>query len=289
MKIGLTLPSMVAGLTRGSVLDWCRRIDAGPFSSLACGERITYPNQEIMVTMAAAAAVTERVRLVFTVVILPMHSPVLIAKQVATLDVLSGGRVTLGVGIGGREEDYRSVGAPFEGRIKRLGTGVRTMRRIWAGEPPFPGAAPVGPTPVQPGGPEILAGSLLPTAIRRASKWADGLCGFSFGPDPTEVATAFDVAREAWAAQGRTPRLVTSCWYALGDGARAQMDDYVARYLATFGPDLAAGMAPLCTTTSASALKDVIRQIADTGADELLLVPTTAEPAEVDRVADLIG
>jgi alkanesulfonate monooxygenase SsuD/methylene tetrahydromethanopterin reductase-like flavin-dependent oxidoreductase (luciferase family) len=111
---------------------------------------------------------------------------------------------------------------------------------------------------VQPGGPEILAGSLLPAAIRRAARFADGLCGFSFGPDPTEVATAFDVAREAWAAQGRKPRLVTSCWYALGDVARAQMDDYVARYLATFGPDLAAGMAPLCTTTSASTLRAVV-------------------------------
>lgn len=142
---------------------------------------------------------------------------------------------------------------------------------------------------MQPGGPEILAGSLLPAAIRRATRFADGLCGFSFGPDPTEVATAFDVAREAWAAQGRKPRLVTSCWYALGDVARAQMDDYVARYLATFGPDLAAGMAPLCTTTSASTLRAVVRQIADTGADELLLVPTTSDPGEVDRVADLVG
>src|SRR5258706_16040003 len=155
MKIGLTLPSMVAGLTRDVVLDWCRRIDAGPFSSLACGERITSPNQEIMVTMAAAAAITERVRLALTLIILPMHSPVLIAKQAATLDVLSGGRVTLGVGIGGRGEDYRSVGAPFEGRIKRLRAGGATMRRGWGRRPPVPRAPPRRPPPRQPGRPAI--------------------------------------------------------------------------------------------------------------------------------------
>ncbi len=195
MKFGLTLPTMIAGLDRTTILDWARRIDRGPFSSLAAGERITFPNQEMMVTMAAAAAVTERVRLAFTVVVLPMHSALLIAKQMATLDVLSEGRVTVGVGVGGREEDYRAAGAPWEGRVRRLGEQVAVMRRAWAGEQVVPDGAPVGPTPRQPGGPEILAGVLLPAAIRRASRWADGLCGFSFGPDAAEVGASFEVAR----------------------------------------------------------------------------------------------
>jgi alkanesulfonate monooxygenase SsuD/methylene tetrahydromethanopterin reductase-like flavin-dependent oxidoreductase (luciferase family) len=290
VKIGLTLPTMVPGLDRGTVLDWCRRIDRGPFSSLAAGERITFPNQELMVTMAAAAAVTERVRLVFTVVVLPLHSPLLIAKQVATLDVLSGGRVTLGVGVGGREEDYRAAGAPWDGRVRRLGEQVGLLRRAWAGAIVVPDAAPVGPPPCQPGGPEILAGVLLPAAVRRASRWADGICGFSFGPDAGEIAASFAVAREAWAARGRpAPRLVTSCWFALGAGGPAQMDAYVRRYLNTFGAETAASLATLCTTTSATALRDVVHRIADAGADELILVPTTADPAEVDRVAELVG
>ena len=290
MKIGLTLPTMVAGLDRAAILDWARRIDRGPFSTLAAGERITFPNQELMVTMAAAAAVTERVRLAFTVVVLPMHSAVLIAKQVATLDVLSAGRVTLGVGVGGRDEDYRAVGAPWAGRVKRLEEQVALMRRAWAGETVVPDAAPVGPPPHQAGGPEILAGVLLPAAIRRASRWADGLCGFSFGPDAAEVGTAFTLAREAWRERGRpAPRLVTSCWFALGPDGPTRMEAYVRRYLGTFGPDAAASLATLCTTTSASALRDVCRQIADVGADELLLVPTTADADEVERVADLIG
>ena len=67
------------------------------------------------------------------------------------------------------------------------------------------------------------------------------------------------------------------------------MDAYVTRYLGTFGAETAAAMASVCTTTSAAALREVVRRVADTGADELILVPTTADPEEVDRVADLLG
>src|SRR5205085_3103651 len=183
----------------------------------------------------------------------------------------------VGVGVGGRDEDYRAAGAPWEGRVRRLGEQVALMRRAWAGETVVPGGAPLGPPPRQPGGPEILAGVLLPSAIRRAARWADGLCGFSFGPDEAEIRASFAVAREAWAARGRpAPRLVTSCWFALGAAGPATMDAYVRRYLDTFGTETAASLATLCTTTSAAALRGVIGRIQDTGADELIPVPTTA-------------
>ena len=90
MQIGLTLPTMITGVDRDTTLEWCRRIDDGPFSTLALGERIAYPNQELVVTMAVAAAVTQRVRIMSTVVILPMHPAVEVAKQAATLDVVLG-------------------------------------------------------------------------------------------------------------------------------------------------------------------------------------------------------
>lgn len=290
MKIGMTLPTMVPDLDRALLLAWMRGIDQGPFSTLAAGERLAFPNQEMMVTMAAAAAVTERVRLAFTLVVLPLHSTLLMAKQLATLDVLSGGRVTAGVGVGGREEDYRAAGAPFARRLARMEEQVAEMRRAWAGERVLDGVNPIGPRPVQEGGPEILAGSLVAGSIRRAARWADGLCGFSFAPDPAEVGAAFEVARAAWRDAGRpAPRLVTSCWFALGRDARAQMDVYVKRYLGFFGADAAAGMAALCTTVSADALRDVARRIADLGADELILVPTTSDPDELARVADVLA
>jgi alkanesulfonate monooxygenase SsuD/methylene tetrahydromethanopterin reductase-like flavin-dependent oxidoreductase (luciferase family) len=291
MKIGMTLPTMVPGLDRAALLAWMRGIDGGPFATLAAGERLAFPNQEMMVTMAAAAALTERVRLAFTVVVLPLHSTLPMAKQLATMDVLSGGRVTVGVGIGGREEDYRAAGAPFTRRLARLEEQVALLRRIWAGETVLDGVAPIGPRPVQPGGPEILAGSLAEASIRRAARYADGLCGFSFAPDPDEVGRAFAVARAAWREHGReqAPRLVTSCWFALGGDARSQMDVYVERYLGFYGSAAAARVAARCTTISAAALRDVVWRIADLGADELILVPTTADVDELARVADLLG
>jgi alkanesulfonate monooxygenase SsuD/methylene tetrahydromethanopterin reductase-like flavin-dependent oxidoreductase (luciferase family) len=293
MKIGMNLPVMVPGLDRATILEWARRVDAGPYASLAAGERITFPNPEVMVTMAAAAAVTERVRLAFTVIVLPMHSPVLIAKQVATLDVISGGRVTLGLGIGARVEDYRAVDAPFESkRLKRMEDQIVRMRRVWAGENVVEGGSrPVEPFPVQPGGPELLAGALAPQSIRRAARWADGICGFSFGPSAAEVSLAWETARQAWRAAGRrtAPRLVMSFWFALGDRARAQLDEYLQRYLGFLGDDVARALAPTVKTTSAATLRDAARALADLGTDELLLVPTTSDPDEVNRVADILG
>ena len=292
MKIGMHLPVMVPGFDRNRILEWSRRIDAGPYSSLAAGERITFPNPEILVALAAAAAVTERVRLVFSVLVLPLHSAVLIAKQVATLDVISGGRVTLGVGVGGREEDYRAVGAVFERRLAQIERQVGILRRAWHGEPVVENALrPVEPQPLQAGGPEILAGALFPRSIRRAARWADGLTDFSFGPSASEIESRFELAREAWKQCGRDapPRLVGGCWFALGEGAREQMDVYLKRYLNFLGPGVAEQIAPTVTVTSASSLRTAVAMLRDLGADELLLTPTSADPDEVDRVADLLG
>jgi alkanesulfonate monooxygenase SsuD/methylene tetrahydromethanopterin reductase-like flavin-dependent oxidoreductase (luciferase family) len=292
MKIGMNLPVMVPGLDRDAILEWSRRIDAGPFSHIAAGERIAFPNPEIMVTLSAAAAVSSRARILTNVVVLPMHSAVLKAKQLATLDVVSGGRLSVGVGVGAREEDFAAVGAPFEKRrLARIADQVALMRRVWAGENVVEGALrPVEPLPVQPGGPEILSGSLSPESVRRAARWADGICGFSFGPSIAEVGACFETARTAWEGEGREtpPRLVTGCWFALGTAAREQMDRYLQRYLRFLGPGVAEQLAPTVTTTSAQALADAVRRLADCGADELSLVPTTADPDEIDRVVEAL-
>jgi len=246
-----------------------------------------------MVTLSAAAAVTERVRILLNVLVLPMHSAVLKAKQLATLDVVSGGRLSVGVGAGARAEDYAAVGAPFgQRRLARLAEQVALMRRVWAGENVVAGALrPVEPRPLQPGGPEILAGSLSRASIRHAARWADGICGFSFGPRIPEVAGGFEAARLAWREAGRerAPRLVTNCWFALGPAARAQLDEYLARYLRFMGPGVAEKLAPTVTTTSAQALVDVVRGLEDCGTDELSLVPTTSDPDEIDRVLDALA
>lgn len=292
MDVGLNLPVMAPGLDRARVLEWSRRIDAGPFSSLAAGERITFPNPDMLVVLSTAAAVTERVRIVFDVMVLSMHDAVRAAKQVATLDVLSGGRVVLGVGAGARDEDHRAVGVTRPARpLGRLEEQLALMRRAWAGEIVVPGAArPVEPFPLQPGGPPVLAGSLAERAIRRAARFADGVATFSFGPSAEEIGRQFAWAREAWAEAGRPqPRLVTSFWLALGPRPRAQLDEYLARYLAFLGPGVAEKLAPAVCVTSPPALRDALRAVRDLGSDEVILVPTTIDPDEVHRIADVIG
>jgi len=207
--------------------------------------------------------------------------------------VLSGGRVVAGVGVGARAEDFAAHGVPFRhARLRRLEQQVRIMRRVWAGEIVVEGSArPVEPFPLQPGGPPVLCGSLTAPAIRRAARFADGIAGFAFGPDPAEIAMAFDAARDAWPKAGRPqpPRLVTGCWFALGPRAREQLDEYLRRYLAFLGPGAASGVLPLVRATSPSALRQVVREVADAGGDELCLVPTTTDPEELDRVADALG
>ena len=111
MKIGMTLPVMEPGLTRKDLEAWTKQIDQGPWSHIALGERILFSNPEFISTLSAVAAWTKRVEIIATISVLTMHDPVLSAKQFATIDMLSEGRFTLGVGVGGREEDYDAIGA----------------------------------------------------------------------------------------------------------------------------------------------------------------------------------
>jgi alkanesulfonate monooxygenase SsuD/methylene tetrahydromethanopterin reductase-like flavin-dependent oxidoreductase (luciferase family) len=290
MKIGLALPTMVAGTDRDALLEWMRRIDAGPFSVLGCGERVTYTNLDMMSVLAAAASITDRVLLEATVSVLPMHSAVHVAKQAATIDVLSGGRFVLGVGIGGRDDDYRSYDAPTTRKHARLDEQVACIRRTWRGLPPFDGAAAVGPAPVRPGGPPILAGVMGPKAMARASRWSDGLAGFDLAGDPTGIDRTFRAFESAWRDAGRDgrPFLQTSFWFGLGDGAAERVHDYAYNYLQIFGDDAARSMAALATASSPGAVLDRLKAIADTGADEVILVSTTNDPDEVSRAVDVV-
>lgn len=290
MDFGVCLPYMEHDYGRDEVLGWCRAIDEGPFSSLTCGERITGYTLEMRAVLAAAAAVTERVRIIPSLYVLPMHSAVWAAKEVATLDVLSNGRVTLTVGVGGRENDYRAVGASFERRHARMDEQVAEMRRIWRGEPPFEGADEVGPRPIQVDGPPILAGAMGPKAIRRAAEWADGIYAFSMAGKPEEIQRMFEMAEEAWKDAGRSegPRRVAGFWYSLADDSEVHLRSYVHRYLKIFGEDAARAIAKTMTCYSEGAIRASIEGIEAVGCDELLLVPASAELDEVSRSAQLI-
>lgn len=285
---------MAPGYGPSTTVDWSRAIDAGPFSSVSTGERISFDNPDWVATLATAAAVTERVRVMANVVVLPLHSAALVAKQVATLDQLSGGRMTLGVGVGGRQDDFRSLGASFERRHVRLDEQVAELRRLWAGGPAVEGADPIGPVPVQDGGPPILAGALGPKAMARAARWADGVTGFSVVGDVDEMANTFRLAEQAWSEADRPepPRRVTGCFYVLGDDDAAAHDElqaFAARYLAVFGAEFARSLAAETRVSSTAALHEVLDGAEAAGCDEIVLVPGTVGLDCLHRTADAVG
>lgn len=291
MKIGMTLPSMVPGVDRETILGWCRGIDAGPFASLACGERITFHNQEMRVLLAAAAALTERVRIVPALYVLPLHPAALVAKEVATLDVLSGGRVTLCVGVGGREQDYRALGAPFERRFARLDAQVAELRRLWSAEPAFDGAPAIGPPCVQKGGPPIWSGAMGPRSLARAARWADAVMGFTMSGDPAEAERSFAAADAAWAAAGRRERAprISGFWYGLGPGGEERLRRYVFDYMRIFGERSAQRFAAAQRVHSTDVFRATLDALEAQGCDELFLTPCSADPVLLERTGEALA
>lgn len=290
MKIGLCLPYMGTGIRRQTLLDWSRAIDQGPFHSISCGERVTGYTLDMRITLAAAAAVTERVRIVPALYVLPMHSTVRAAKEIATLDILSEGRVDVTVGVGGREIDYRAVEASFERRHQRMDEQVALMRRLWAGEPPFPETDETGPRPLQAGGPPILAGVMGPKSMARAARWADGIYAFSMTGDRAETETMLKQADEAWRAAGRStpPRKVGGFWYSLAPDARTALQTYVYDYLRVLDSGFARSLAESMTRHTPEAVQEGLDNLRAAGCDEVFLVPATANMNEVEGTARLL-
>jgi alkanesulfonate monooxygenase SsuD/methylene tetrahydromethanopterin reductase-like flavin-dependent oxidoreductase (luciferase family) len=196
MQIGIGLPSLspVSGTV---ILEWARRADAGRFSSLGMIDRLVGPNYEPLVALAAAAAITHRIGLMTSVILAPLHNAGVLAKQAASLDALSGGRLSLGLGVGGREDDFRAAPASFADRGKRFEEQLALMKRIWSGQPPAEDIDPIGPPPVRRGGPEILIGGGTPVAIRRVGRWADGYNAGGWTNNPTRARRLYDIAEEA--------------------------------------------------------------------------------------------
>lgn len=291
MQIGMSLPTMAPEYSRATTVEWCRRLDESPFVSVSAGERVSFDNPELFTTLAAAAALTERVRVMANVVVLPWHSLGLVTKQLLTIEQLAPGRLVVGVGVGGRDEDYATVGASFKGRHARLDAAVDELKRLWSGAVPDGASAPIGPRPDDPDGPPLLAGALGPKAMARAARWADGVTGFSVGGVADEMAGTFRLAEKAWADAGRSdrPRLVTGCFYALGPDAELRLREAVTRYLSVFGHRFAEDMAATLSASSPEGLQAVLDGAEDAGADEVVLVPMSTDLACLEEASALVA
>lgn len=290
MKIGICLPYMEKNYGRKEIIEWCRRVDNGPFSSISCGERITSYTLEMRNMLAFAAACTERVRIVPSLYVLPMHSAVWAAKEIATLDVLSEGRVTVTVGVGGREMDYKAVGAAFEKRHQRLDEQIEVMKKIWRGEVPFEGCDEIGPRPYQDGGPPILSGSMGLKPMARAAQWAEGIYGFAMNGDAGLTDYFKNTAEKCWQDAGREdkPYFLGGFWYSLADNAELRLKDYVFNYLRTFGDDEARKTANTMTRFTEDKIVEALYGMKQLHVDEVFMVPATADIEEITRLEKLL-
>ena len=286
MKIGIGLPATIAGVSGERVLEWAKKADAGPFSSLGIIDRLVYPNYEPLKALAAAAGATQRIRLMTAILSAPLRSAGVLAKPAATLDVISGGRLTLGVAAGSREDDYSAASVPFKDRGKRLDEQLALMKRIWSGECVGDDVGPMGPPPQQAGGPEMLIGGSSPNAVGRVGRWADG---FISSGTPESLRQTYSLVEESWKAEGRAgkPRLVSAAYYALGPNAGDGGATYLRDYYAYMGPVTEYLVQMLLTTPQA--VSRTVEEFSGIGVDEFVFWPTVADLDQVDRLADIVG
>ena len=286
LKIGIGLPATIPGTQVTRILDWAKKADAGHFSSLSILDRLVFPNYESLTTLAAVAGVTQRIRLITTVLLAPLRNPALLAKQAASLDALSGGRLTLGLGIGAREDDYLAASVPFKKRGKLFDDELETLHKIWSGQPLSEKIGPIGPKPIQPGGPEILIGGYSPAAIQRVARWGNGF--IAGGRDPKGTQQFFRLAEETWKNAGRPgrPRLVGCFYYALGPDAKERASAYLRNYYVMLGPMVDTMIHNLPLTVDE--IKARIQAYEDIGADEVIIWPCTSDLEQVDQLAEVI-
>jgi alkanesulfonate monooxygenase SsuD/methylene tetrahydromethanopterin reductase-like flavin-dependent oxidoreductase (luciferase family) len=222
------------------------------------------------------------------ILIAPLRSPIMLAKQAATLDAISGGRLTLGLGLGAREDDYNAADMPFDHRGRQLEELLRMMKRIWKGEALSDSMGAIGPKPAQPGGPELRLGAYSPAAIQRSGVFADGFI-LGGATDPAMRTQIMQLVETSWQAAGRPgrPRFVASLAYALGAGASERGAAYVRDYYAYLGPR--AELVAKGILDTPEKLKGAIDMFEELGVGELILFSASPEIEQFERIAELVA
>jgi alkanesulfonate monooxygenase SsuD/methylene tetrahydromethanopterin reductase-like flavin-dependent oxidoreductase (luciferase family) len=281
MEIGIGLPNAIQDVDSDSLLEFAKKADARGFSSLGSVDRIAYPNFEPVLSLAAIATITERIRLATTVLLGPLRiNAVLLAKELATLDNLSGGRFWLGIGLGARADDYGLSRVPTKGRGRALDRQLEQLKEVWEGDE-------VGPKPTSPGGPEIMVGGNADASFDRAAKYGRGwIMG---GGTPEMFVESARKVDEAWARAGRSdkPRKASLAYFSLGPDAQAHAERNLGHYYAWLG-DYAAQIVG-AAATSPEMVRSYVEGFERAGCDELILFPASKHPEQVDLLADAVG
>lgn len=285
MEIGIGLPNTIPGTAGRTLVAWARRAEEHGFRSLGTIDRIAYPNYDSLIALAAAAAATERIKLMTDVLLGPTRNPVLLAKTAASVDQVSGGRLTLGLAVGARPDDYVAAGQEFKNRGQRWDEALELIHRAWRGEPVAGSPKPVTPTPTRDGRVPIMIGGNADAAVARTVRW--GIGWTAGGGGPQLAGATIERVRKAWQEAGRegVPRITALTYFALGDSPRAAQGGYLGDYYGA-APWVEQLIQSLPRTTES--LRATARAFADVGVDELIFFPTIADLAQVELLADAI-
>jgi alkanesulfonate monooxygenase SsuD/methylene tetrahydromethanopterin reductase-like flavin-dependent oxidoreductase (luciferase family) len=289
VKIGIGLPNPVSGYRQYPgvrLVEWARRAEDRGFSGLATIDRLAYGNYDSLTSLAAAAGATSRIGLLSNILLGPLYPTPLLAKTAASIDQISGGRFTLGIAPGSREDDYTSLGLDFETRGKELDRQLELLHGLWRGEGVAEGGPAVSPEPVNDARVPVLIGGHSKPAFRRAIQWGDG---FTIGGAPADHAAGIVSAmRDAWQSGSRegSPRVAALAYFSLGADAEEDSRAYLRHYYAIIGGY--AEMIAEGALRSEQAIRDAVAKFTDAGVTELYLDPTTSDLTQVDRLADLV-
>jgi alkanesulfonate monooxygenase SsuD/methylene tetrahydromethanopterin reductase-like flavin-dependent oxidoreductase (luciferase family) len=283
MDIGIGLPNTLT-IAGPMVVDWARRAEQRGFTSLATIDRIVYPTYDSLTSLAAAAGATSRIGLFTDILLGPAYPPVWLAKATASLDALSGGRLTLGLGVGGRPDDYAAMDRQMERRGKLMDETLDLLHRSWAGESVTGDDFQVGPAPHNGNRVSVLIGGTSDAAVRRTVSYGEGWTSGGGGPDM--AAPMVEKVRRAWTDAGREgePRIAALVYFGLSDPDTSRAS--LRRYYGFLG-DWTERIVESAVRTPEAA-RDIVRRFADVGVTDLEFFPTVPSVDEVDRLADVV-
>lgn len=295
MQFGITVP-----LAGNFDLNHAEMAEELGYDAIWVSEHIAFhvPTFDAVTTMAALAARTSTIRIGSAIVILPLRPPAAVAKSVSTLDIISGGRVTLGIGVGGEfPKEFEVCGVPVSERGGRTNEAIEVMRALWTQDSAsyhgtyfqFTEVAMM-PKPVQVGGPPIIIGGRSDAALRRAARLGDGYMPYLFTPE--QFTTGLDKVQTYAAEAGRQLDRFQATLYQfiyvadtyddafqqankqLSANYNQPFDKLVDRYCAVGTPDA-------CITR--------LQAYIDAGARDIILVPTTSDAADFERQAQRLA
>lgn len=283
MHVGIGLPNALPGTTGDMILSWAQAAEGRGFSTLATVDRIVYSNVEPLIALTAAAAVTSRIGLFTDILLAPVRLPAVLAKEAASLDVISGGRLTLGLAPGARADDFTATGMRFSDRGRRFDQALQVMQSTWRGET-LPGLGrPIGPAPPR-GDIPVLIGGMSPQAIARVARVGAGYTAGSAAAGSLGTLIARVLA--AWDSAGRQgrPSISMLTFFALGDevaeAAAANLRDYYGEQRAVQILDR--------LPRDAAALPAYLDGLEQVGVTEVVFIPAAADLSQLERLADAV-